>query len=372
MPRIHIDDVEPLTTPLSSNQSGIDRAKELLPTAEAFSHKDATFIPVKHGMFGAEGRWSETLNPFMSAATMSFATHRPLQLTPDIIYNLILQGISAHVATNPEKYRSVLVSHNEGKVELRVRDDSLVPGNWSNNWGYSVQEFRTQIVQRIPPNSPATPALNLSFTTTTPTNHIAHSAVLMDVVKAFYTYTIMTMCGIPWIDITGTKEDWIALSQALDKSLPSLELGDWNNNLQQILANIISVYEGNTDTTFWKQFYYYQGPRGSGGVAKIDGWIARLFLYVKNGINSLASSQQPVQDPATASDRYDPFGRGPGIPLADFPIGVTDTPIKWEYLGKAIPMTLRAGMVGVTVNEDGVLCPQVGWVIGKDLKGKEM
>ncbi|KAJ3034308.1 hypothetical protein HDV00_005216 [Rhizophlyctis rosea] len=529
MPRIYIDDVEPLTTPLSDGQYGRDRAKDILATAEAFSHKDATFIPAEgvSEYFESEWSWSETMNPLIAAATMSFATHRPLQLTPDIIYNVILQGISAHVATDPEKYRNILVSHAEGKVEICIRDYSLVPGRWDNNWGYSIGKFRERILKRIPPASPVKPALDLSFTTTTPTDRVAHAAVLMDVLKAFYTYVVETWCGIPWIDVTGTKKDWISLSRAIGEPLLALGLADWNRNLQYILKNIISIFEGGTDTAFWNQFYYYKGAGESDGVARVDGWIAKLFLYIKDGLNSLAPAaddeegdmkkecerkgaekdeeasvpkgkklgaavlkfreallaeqaaknrtrrkkeqeeqessdeeaelsdseeeewaagkteprkeeakrlikkeeKQRIEEPknpgqhpkpaakaerhtepnamvpaglkaalreewedeweednepeklvhgtkktkppvptATREPFYDSDEDTAEIPLADFPIGVTDTPFIWEYMGSVIPMTLRAGLVGVTVNNNGVLCPEVGWVIGRDPK----
>jgi hypothetical protein len=426
MPRVFIDHVNrPLDALLTC--SGRKRAGDILPTAEAFSHKDATFVAPD--FFEAQG--AETINPLMMAATTAFATHRPLELSPDVVYNVILQGIAAHVATDPEKFRNLLVSHQKGKEELAVRDDRLVAGSWDNDWGSSLNRLRDMIMERIPAGSAASEGFGLAFTTTTRDNYVAHSAVLMEVMKDYYEYTVMTLCGIPWVDLQGTEEDWAVLAGRINKALPVLGLSGWNANLQEILREISSVYQGKTNTGFWQKMYKHHGARGSGGVARVDGWLAKLFLYTSAGINRLAVGQadeelshldEPVlpqavipqavtrpslprstsdtpwadeafwqslrqgdQSPAEGTAALwssasgsihgaappqtssSPRGHGleRGVPLADFFVGLSETPFIWDYYGTKLEMVLRAGLVGVSVTTSGALCPQVGWVIGK-------
>ena len=116
----------------------------------------------------------------------------PLELSPDVIYNTILQGISAHVSHNPERYRKIFVSHM-GKKELKTRDDTLVRGSWDNKWDRSVQALRTQLIGDMSGEAVKT-VLNTTFSTTTIAEATAHSAVFMDAVKNYYDYTVMTMC----------------------------------------------------------------------------------------------------------------------------------------------------------------------------------
>ena len=234
----------------------------------------------------------------------------------------------------------------------------------------------------------------------------------MDVVKEFYEYTVRTKCGIPWVDLWGSEDDWTLLAGSLDKALPTLGLSGWNSNLQKIFDNILATYQGQTDLGFWKQIYRYHGPSGSGGVAKVDGWLAQLFLHIRTGENALAvgGRADPLDEldsvtddsETDSSDAYkNEFPRSESktpwtdekfwqtlrpkaspdftlatsappkpkvytsIPLADFGVGLTKTPFIWNYYGAELPMTLRAGLVGVTQLGTGALSPEVGWVIGR-------
>jgi len=415
MPRVHINTVEPVLSGLKHTAAGRERAATLLPSAEAFSHRDAAFLSTP----------TETTNPLIAAVTVAFSQHRPVELSPDVVYNVIMQGVSAHVATDPERFRTFLVKH-QGEETITVEDDSLILGRWENDWSKSIVAIRDQIIQRLP-HGKGTAALGLSFSTTGPPECVAHSAVLMDIMKDYYTYRVMTLCGIPWVDITGSREDWEGLANNLNETLTVLGLGDWNANLQEILTQVLRVYDSDADSAFWNSMFLYHGASESGGVARVTGWLAKLFLYIQYGKNRTATSRSeahsfaneepimwprsvpptPANSPAVSrsstpwtdesfwesireqgsvaspfaggretesplqGSTYTPVAPGAeeeeekGIPLADFPLGLTETPFIWIYWGQEIPMRLRAGLVGVTARSDGVLRPEVGWVLGR-------
>ena len=218
----------------------------------------------------------------------------------------------------------------------------------------------------------------------------------MDIVKHYYNYTMFTMCGIPHIDIMGTKEDWTGMYRAISPLLEQLGLSEWNKELQRVLSHFARAFDGDIDHAHWNSIYNYYGPAGSGSVSTVSGWIAKLFLYTKSGINPLlgTSTEEPPQRciPRSEFKDYpwkdetlwgaaDSFSkkkkqRDPmlsrwnkqkknSIRLADFPTGLTSTPFTWKYLpaNAEYKMKLIAGHIGITLTPSGSLKPELGWLI---------
>ena len=371
MVRVVINDV-PVCKLAGVELNGRAQAQKIVAKAEAFSHKDATFTTLR----------AETTNPLIAAADTAFALHVPLEISPDAVFNIIMQGVSAHVSTNPAHFRGVFVAH-QGKKKLQVRDDSLVPGSWDNKWEHSIAALGKQILEDMSGTS-AKSAIGARFTTTTLAEATAHTAVFMDVVKSYYEYTVFTMCGIPWVELTGTKSDWSLLGHAIKGLLHDLGLAVWNAELQAILAHFERAFDGLNDQGFWDQLYNKNGPKGSGDVSRVSGWIAKLFLYVGKdahmnpmiGAASTVPMRQAPRPGFEATPWLDQQLWGPAIPrskatcttaipLADFPAGTTKTAFKWNYYGVDLDMDLISGLVGVTCTTAGALRPEVGWVVAQ-------
>lgn len=319
---------------------GKSQATAIAGTAEAFSHLGGRFVSLR----------AETTNPLVAAVHFAFAHHLPLELSPDVVFNTILQGVSAHVATDPARFRSVFVAH-QGKKTLVARDDALVRGDWGGKWDVLIRSLGAQVFKSTSGRH-ARNVLGTAFTTTTLAEATAHTTVFMDAVKHFYEYTVMTCCGIPWVDVTGTREDWARMGRVIEPLLLELGLAAWNKELQLILKHFCRAFDGGAtvaaDHDHWDRMYNYFGPKGSGGVATVSGWIAKLFLHVRSGVN-------PILQSSGSS----------AVKLCDFPAGITTTPFTWQYLGTDIPMSLIAGLVGVTVAQSGALRPEVGWIVAR-------
>ena len=59
--------------------------------------------------------------------------------------------------------------------------------------------------------------------------------------------------------------------------------------------------------------------------------------------------------------------RGPDC--ANFPIGIAEAPVEWDYHDTTIDLTFRAGFVGATQDiETGTLRPLIGWFMQKEDK----
>lgn len=335
MVRVNINDVSLGNLQLYKIIDGKTQAQNIDKDAEAFSHKNKKFIDI-----------CDDMNPLIAAVYTAFANHIPLEFSPDVIFNVILQGISEHVSKSPEVYRNVFVNH-KGKKELETINNFLIKGDWNNNWELSISDLKDQILNNMSMDY-TKKLINTNFSTTTLAESTAHNAVFMDIVKNYFEYKVSTFCGIPWIEITGNREDWVNLRESIRPLLIALKLEDWNKDLHEIITQFINVFDGLNDFNFWNQIYNYYGPEGSGSNKEISGWITKLFLYIKGNKNPAINKNNVRIEPC------------------DFNKGLTKTSFKWNYFGKNIPMNLIAGNIGVSLTSSGALKPEIGWIIAEN------
>jgi hypothetical protein len=116
-----------------------------------------------------------------------------------------------------------------------VTTRSAIKGCGTNNWGKIAHQFTAQIADNLS-GVAALKALNTKFTTTDEVASIAHAIVFMDVVKSYFEYRVTTLCGIPTVELTGTKEDWQKLRKGL-ALLDDLDLSPWRAQLDRIFVH---------------------------------------------------------------------------------------------------------------------------------------
>ena len=146
----------------------------------------------------------QEVNGFVFAVHFAFANHYPLVIKPDHIWLLITQALAIHVNSNSEALRKHFVQHKEKKT-ITVIDDSLMMGSDSNNWNRVFAGFSRDIAEQI--GEDKVKEIVADFTTTTPTDKIASEIVLMETVKAYFDYQLLTKCGIPYILLEGEKKE---------------------------------------------------------------------------------------------------------------------------------------------------------------------
>lgn len=147
-------------------------------------------------------------HPLIHALHMAFATHRPISLSPDIIWLTLTQGLAQHINTNAESLRQHFVRH-EGKLEIAVQRDDFVKGSPENPWSEVFSQFSAAIHNHI---GDAHDLIVADFSTTGPVEQAASEIVLMDAMQAYFTYKLITSCGIPRITLEGTREDWQSIA----------------------------------------------------------------------------------------------------------------------------------------------------------------
>ncbi len=279
----------------------------------------------------------------------AYAEHRPIVLSPDIVWMLIGQGFSHYVNENAEQLRDLLVSH-QGKKELTVETEEnlLLP---DADWEPSLDLFFQQIVE----NSKGDVAnmMVANFTTTGKVERMASQILLMDVMKSYFEYIVSyASCGIPSITLEGTPEDW---QKVLDKAqqLKKYGLDWWVKDLTPILQEFVNASQGRVNQHFWQCIVKTRSieeiDRGGCGwtvPTHVDGWFLKFFPFNQDG--RTPDSVSVTSDNMLAEMVKVPFKyvRTDGVHTEVF------------------PMEFWSGFVGVEENpETYALRPKIGYMI---------
>merc|ERR1711894_158615 len=116
--------------------------------------------------------------------------------------------------------------------------------------------------------------------------------------QEFFEYCMRTMCGIPFVELEGTEEDWINLKTKLDdlkKILTPIHLSigltpEWWMKVELICNKLIETYRGDGDKKWWsKIFSREQHGFGSGAYVTYDGWFLRDLLNISKSVESFES-----------------------------------------------------------------------------------
>jgi len=366
MLQIQVNDVKPSQEKVNTTTAS-DIITSTLNTSNLFASCGGV-LACSHDLqeeFAALVSW-DLKNQLVMAVHLAFARHYPLVVKPDVIWVTILQGLSAHINSDPEKYRKLLVAH-EGKEELEVVDDALPP-DWSFFANKCAQLAKSHVVNRK-----LSEAMSLKFSTTGPIEQTAFSMVLMDTLKAYFEYRCWTRCGIPYIKLGGTRSDWKTMTQHLS-CLDDFGLQSWREQLQGILFEFVAAFDGNINHDFWNGIYKWNGPQGSGEEAYITGWLTMLFPYLETGERNPAV-WQPANKAAAGCGSLgrrrglNVAGGGP-LPrtdLADIRASLTATPVTHCIFGQEYKRMFVAGVLGVQQCSDSyALEPIVGWAVTEE------
>jgi len=295
---------------------------------------------------------------FLNGMLQSFKMHKSITLSPDIIWQLIVQGFCYHVAANAEKLRSLFVSFN-GKQEITVvmldkTPDTATKGDWTE----IVDEFVEQIGKKT--RDDICHVLEPKFSTTTPCSHTSGMISIMSAMKHYFDYrVIMGGCGYPSITIEGNVEDW-ELVKEKTKALSKYELDWWTSKLIPIIDQFISARKGTPDYSFWLKMVREGGGGSFYDPSFIDGWICAFFPYDKYG--SKMNLSRIYRD------------------TSDLPSEILNTPFVLELFDDGVPVMkinsqFDTGFFGVKETKEGPglynVKPVIGWGIKLDVPPKE-
>ena len=284
---------------------------------------------------------------FMETVHLSYAKHYPLILTPDSVWLTIAQGFGNHVNLNAEKLRKRFVSH-EGKKEIILRRDSFVKGSPNNDWQGCFNEFSDKIAEHI---GKKRDLIVGDFSTTGLVERAVADLTLMDGMKSYFKYGVMTLCGIPRVTLTGTVEDWRSIRTRAE-NLSEFECDWWIKSLVPVLDQFVAAAEGNPDIKFWDTLYKQDG--GSGG-PHCTGWCNVLFPYLTDNKGTLSENQ--------FAKNWNRYNSDYGPTMDAYPNSVSSTPFKWQIGMGTYDMAFLGGLVGTHQHEDLSIEPAIGWAV---------
>jgi hypothetical protein len=143
-------------------------------------------------------------------------------------------------------------------------------------------EFTNQIEANLNPQMYT--ILTQDFSSSTKTSRAVSEVCLMSTMKNHFSYRLMTRCGIPVIELRGTRDDWVSLRQRTE-SLGSFMTNNsaeiWLSVLLPILDEFIKSYDGEVNSAFWQTMVKFrETPPGSDAYEYIPGWIQDFFPYL--------------------------------------------------------------------------------------------
>lgn len=371
--------------------------------AERDKHNSGTGQDAPEPRLDAYGRQPYPLvpthgnHPFVVSAHQAYAQHRPLAISPDMIWLLLLQGFAAHVDANGEALRHHFVQH-EGRQVLYVQRDDYVRGDSLFPWPEVFSEFRDQIEAYT--SKEVVPLVSAQFSTTGPTERAAFEVTLMDAMSTYFLFVMGITCGIPEITLEGTPEDWAELERRAGQ-LGRYELSWWTDELQPILREFTLASRGQANQDFWRDFFLYETPDiGCGAVGYVTGWITLFFPYYHEQPNPWITERKAVDDFYAALNeavglRNDPkvqrkmkktarkrnarqkwaavrekmrprpqaFGL-PAIEIAQLPMGLSSADLLVDYNGLRLDYKLQAGFVGIRQDAQTLaLRPEINWLV---------
>jgi len=217
---------------------------------------------------------------YMEYLEEAWANHYGVVMTPDIMWHTLLSEVVQIVAENPKAYAHLFTETPDQKQTIIIRTPELVV--------MPLDVLIYSIKKLVPTN---TDVFMPEFTTTTDSARFARYASFADLVSPYYNY-MMLACGIPYVDVRGTKEDWQKVAtcwKAIGGLLPGHE-----KFFASVQKTLDAIPNKMNDPKFWLQMFRLE-KCGSGSQTEAFGWFTDLFRiqpkhvrYVENFASHLA------------------------------------------------------------------------------------
>lgn len=296
------------------------------------------------------------IHPVIGSLHYSFAHHRPVSISPDIVWLMIMQGLSKHFYFNSDSISTEIYTEKE-KTILQIQRDNFVKGELTNNWAEVFPEFSDRIKEST--NLNLHELFTPNFSTTTNNVSISYTITMMDALSEYYDYSVLTACGIPYVVLEGSPEDW----KWIKDKLPELRKYDtdfWIDNLQPVIDEIYKSSTGNVNSEFWKSMYKWNGTSGGN---RVTGWIIKFFPYIETNDNK--KHVNTYLDYNIYLDDDDVEFNWIGLTGDDFPSGLSVCNFNWEYFGGNFNMQFCAGFIGISQDNNMVLRPEINWFVSE-------
>lgn len=296
------------------------------------------------------------IHPFVASLYIAYADHRRITISPDMIWLLICQGFSTHVNMNAEELRNKFVAFDDKKkliVDTQPISNEFKKGSVNSPWPLAFPIMADSISKYV--KSDIHNLYVQSFSTTTAVEKSAYEVALLNVMGGYFEYEYATACGIPEINIEGTKEDWQKIKRNI-KRFKGYHTDNWINSLEPIIQQFINASDNKIDHKFWSNIFKRKDESGG---PYITGWVIKFFPYVTDGNQKMIKNPYIDREPEEFME---------GLLTNQFNNGLSKADFIWNYLGHKYEMEFLAGFVGIKQDKKSLtLKPEIGWVV-KDKK----
>lgn len=226
--------------------------------------------------------------PFFNGMVTAYSYHNPVVLSPDVVWLLISQGFSHYVNENSERLRSLFVDF-DGRKTLTVQTQKNIFAP-DMDWDAVTADFVKEIRSNLKNKDMADMMLS-DFSTSGLDDVIASRVTLMNTVEKYFDYKLEeTICGIPYIKLQGTPDDWMKIAAKVQQ-LRKYGMGWWADELESIIQEFINASQGNPNREFWKCIVKKVRPNEVRGVGCLpmgdqtmfDGWFLKLMPFMEDG-----------------------------------------------------------------------------------------
>lgn len=226
----------------------------------------------------------ESNAPVLSGFYEAHKNHLPLRIKPDNIQLLIVQAFSNHVNANSEELKSCFVNF-EGKNNLEIIYDNVGEINVINR--NVVKDITVKINKEMEKyiDKKLLNTLTPNFTTTNYDSLLICKMSIMGEFKEYFNSTTdFLTCGIPYIILEGTTNDY---KEVLEKSkkLAKYNFKWYTDRIREPIQKMIVAKEGRIDTEFFRRMikrkcqHFWSIYGQPNGKDTISGWIIKFFSY---------------------------------------------------------------------------------------------
>ena len=280
-------------------------------------------------------------HPFVAMVGTSFANHYSMEISPEDIWFMILDGVRLHVKYNRDQLKDKFVRAN-ADTAIKITDNTLTMNSPGEQWMKNISSIYDSLYKKLP--NATRESFNVDFSTSTNVDRFVNKAMVMAVSSEYYSYSVSTLCGIPKMVIKGEKKDWENLKAHFNMITKELDMPWWAEQVNPILDEFVNVYNKKIDMKFWRGIYKYVPREGSGAVPGINGWVTRFFPYINKKKYRKNKSLYAWSNDISLNHRTE---WNDTLDYDHFTLGLNSVPVKWEYYGEKIKLSLYTGFWGV-------------------------
>ena len=225
--------------------------------------------------------------PVLSGIFKAYCNHYPIRIKPDDIWLLIVQCFSYHVNENSEKLRKYFVNFDgQQNLEIKIRCEKIKKEYlelFVKEVNKKMKDFLgDELLENLTPN----------FTTTDNNSKLVCQISILNTFQKYFRFFLdQISCGIPYIILEGTAEDYKKIILKA-RNLSKYDFKWYIDRIVPIIEKMVEAKEGKIDGNFFGNIILkediiknrYQGCSSFGSKYKINyinGWIVKFFGYIK-------------------------------------------------------------------------------------------